>query len=210
MSLIELGVLGFVIGLSGALAPGPTLIATIQSAIRHGWMSGPRVTGGHIIAEFLVLLLFVAGIPFLPEGSPVLIAWIGGIALVIFGLMTLKSADGASLSLSTADSGSRSPVAAGLVTSISNPYFWIWWFSVGSTLLISSFESGIFGLLFFITGHWLSDLSWFTLVSVSVHKSRVLIGDREYQIILLVCGALLIAFGIWFMFSGLSLPFRAG
>jgi threonine/homoserine/homoserine lactone efflux protein len=206
MSLSELLILGFVIGLTGALAPGPTLIATIQASIQSGWMSGPRVTGGHIIAEFLVIILIAAGIPFLPSSSTMYIAGVGGVALIIFGIMTLKSAQGATFQAPKSAALSHSPLAAGLITSISNPYFWIWWFSVGSALLISSLASGLAGLIAFISGHWLSDLSWFTFVSVSVHKSRVFIGDREYRIILLVCGLILIAFGGWFIFSGLSLP----
>jgi threonine/homoserine/homoserine lactone efflux protein len=207
MSLVELTILGFVIGLTGALAPGPTLIATIQSAVRNGWMSGPRVTMGHIVAEFFVVLLIIAGIPFLPSQYTVYIAGFGGAALILFGIMTLKSAKGASFS-SPAAGVSRvdSPVVAGLITSISNPYFWIWWFSVGSALLVSSLTCGIVGLIAFIAGHWLSDLSWFTFVSVSIHKSRVFIEDREYQIILMICGGILISFGLWFIASGLLVP----
>ncbi len=201
MSLVELGILGFVIGLTGALAPGPTLIATIQSAIREGWKSGPRVTCGHILAEFLVVILIAAGIPFLPENSSIFIAIIGGFALIVFGILTIRSARGATLSQASSPVGSRSPFYAGLLTSILNPYFWIWWFSVGSALLLSSLASGLAGLIAFIFGHWLSDLSWFTLVSVSIHKSRVLLGDREYMFILYACGALLVFFGIWFVVS---------
>ncbi len=202
MSLVELGILGFVIGLTGALAPGPTLIATIQSAIREGWKSGPLVTGGHIIAELLVVILIAAGIPFLPEQSSLLIAVAGGIALIIFGALTIRSARGATLSMASTPAGSHSPFVAGLITSISNPYFWIWWFSVGSALLLSSLASGLAGLVAFICGHWLSDLSWFTLVAISVHKSRVLLGDREYMLILYACGVVLVIFGIWFVVSG--------
>jgi threonine/homoserine/homoserine lactone efflux protein len=199
MTLLEIGVLGFVIGFTGALAPGPTLIATIQSTIRDGWMSGPRVTGGHIIAEFIVVVLIAAGIPFLPAGSTAIISWIGGLALIVFGVMTFLSSRDASLLQPAGLSGSRSAVIAGLMTSVSNPYFWIWWFSVGSALLLSSLASGLSGLAAFIIGHWLSDLSWFSLVSVSVHKSRVLISDRGYRFILALCGVLLIAFGCWFI-----------
>ncbi len=205
-TLPELAILGFVIGLTGALTPGPTLIATIQSAVTHGWKSGPVVTGGHILAEFLVVILIAGGISFLPDGSPRIIAAIGGTALVIFGLLTLKSAAASSLSSEQTGIPSRSPLAAGLVTSISNPFFWIWWFSVGSALLMSSLASGTAGLVAFLSGHWLSDLSWFTVVSVSIHRSRSLIRDREYRFILYGCGALLIVFGGWFLCSGFLLP----
>lgn len=205
-SLLEIGILGFVIGLTGALTPGPTLIATIQSSISHGWKSGPYVTGGHILAEFLVVIFIATGISILPGGSSQVIAAIGGTALLIFGIMTLKSAGNTSLEISSTTGSIPSPLVAGIVTSISNPYFWIWWFSVGSALLISSLSSGIAGLVAFIAGHWLSDLGWFTFVSVSVHKSRSLIRDREYRIILYLCGGILILFGGWFLISGFLLP----
>jgi len=205
-SLLEIGILGFVIGLTGALTPGPTLIATIQSSISHGWKSGPYVTGGHILAEFLFVIFIATGISILPGGSPQVIAAIGGTALLIFGIMTLKSAGNTSLEMSSPAGSIPSPLVAGIVTSISNPYFWIWWFSVGSALLISSLSSGIAGLVAFIAGHWLSDLGWFTFVSVSVHKSRSLIRDREYRIILYLCGGILIFFGGWFLISGFLLP----
>lgn len=205
-SLLELGILGFVIGLTGALTPGPTLIATIQSSISHGWKSGPFVTGGHILAEFGVIILIAAGISVLPGGSPQVIAAIGGMALLIFGIMTLKSAGSSSLAPSSSHSHIHSPLVAGIVTSISNPYFWIWWFSVGSALLISSLASGPAGLGAFICGHWLSDLGWFTFVSVSVHRSRSLIRDREYRVILYICGVVLIIFGGWFLISGFQFP----
>ncbi|MFH0966258.1 MAG: LysE family transporter [Methanobacteriota archaeon] len=204
MSILEILVLGFIIGLTGALAPGPTLIATIKSTIQGGWMSGPWITIGHIIAEVLVVVLIVAGIPFLPPGSAIYIAGVGGAALILFGIMTLKIARGENFTISESPPSLDSPVIAGLITSVSNPYFWIWWFSVGSALLLSSLTSGLTGLVAFMTGHWLSDISWFTFVSVCVHKSRVFIGDREYRFILLICGLILIAFGAWFILSGLS------
>lgn len=206
MSIPELAIIGFIIGLTGALAPGPTLIATIQSTMQVGWMSGPRVTGGHIFAEVLVVVLILAGIPFLPSGSAMYIAEVGGAALIVFGIMTLKTVKGATFTTPGSVTRPHSPVIAGMLTSILNPYFWIWWFSVGSALLLSSLTNGPAGLVAFLSGHWLSDLCWFTFVSVSVHKSRVFIGDREYRIILLVCGLILIAFGAWFIFSGFSLP----
>jgi threonine/homoserine/homoserine lactone efflux protein len=205
MSLYELFILGYIIGLTGALAPGPTLIATIQSTIRNGWMSGPRVTGGHILAEILVVILITAGIPYLPSGSAIYVACFGGAALILFGTMTFKSGLGSLRITHEFPSRSESPMVAGLLTSLSNPYFWIWWFSVGSALLISSMVTGITGLIAFMSGHWLSDLSWFSFVSLCIHKSRVFFGDREYRIILLICGIILILFGIWFIISGFSL-----
>jgi len=35
--------MAFVIGLTGALAPGPTLLATVNSLAAEGWRAGPKV-----------------------------------------------------------------------------------------------------------------------------------------------------------------------
>ena len=39
--------LAFAIGLTGALAPGPTLLATVNSSLQEGWKAGPKVAAGH-------------------------------------------------------------------------------------------------------------------------------------------------------------------
>ena len=201
MTLPELALMGFAIGLTGALAPGPTLVATIQSALHYGWSSGPRVTLGHIIAELGVVILIAAGISTLPGSVQPLIAFAGGIALIIFGTLTILEARIAVIDTGSTCEKRAGPIMAGLFTSISNPFFWIWWFSVGGALLLSSFSQGISGLLAFIIGHWSADLVWFSLVSLSIHRSRCVLSKSMYRIILGLCGISLIFFGIWFVFQ---------
>jgi threonine/homoserine/homoserine lactone efflux protein len=203
MALSDLFLLGFFIGLTGAMAPGPTLIATIQNSLHFGWVSGPRVTLGHVIAEFFVVLLIATGISVIPQGTNPLISIFGGIALCIFGYMTITGAREAELNVSEDHKIQSTPEVAGLITSVTNPYFWIWWLSVGSALLISSLSLGISGLVAFITGHWLADLSWFTFVSFGVHRSRKVFKTHTYRLILIICGLLLVAFGLWFAIGGI-------
>ncbi len=198
--------LGFLVGLTGALAPGPTLLATINASIKEGWTAGPRVTLGHIAVETLMMLLMMAGISVVIGEYTLLIAIIGGIALVVFGVMTLKEARTASIDLAGDRAATTRPFLAGVITSISNPYFWIWWFTVGSALLIGAYTGGFVPALAFILGHWSADLGWFTLVSVSVHRGRFIMGEKTYRIILGMCGIFLILFGAYYLSSVLSGP----
>jgi len=69
--------LGFFIGLSGALAPGPTLIATINASVRGGWTMGPKVTLGHMLVELLMVILIVAGISSVMGEYSTIIALVG-------------------------------------------------------------------------------------------------------------------------------------
>ncbi|HON81496.1 MAG TPA: LysE family transporter [Methanoregulaceae archaeon] len=198
--IIEMLALGLLIGLTGALAPGPTLVATINASLKGGWGMGPRVTLGHMAVELLMVVLIVAGISLLIGNYSWLIGGIGGLALVIFGALTVRGARSATLTLSAGAEETVHPVLAGAVTSISNPYFWIWWFTVGSALVIGACRTGGLVLLVaFLAGHWAADLGWFTLVSTSVHRGRFVLAERHYRYVLGFCGLFLIVFGLSYL-----------
>ena len=196
---LELLLLGFLVGLTGALAPGPTLVATINSSLKGGWTMGPRVTLGHILVEIVMVVLIVAGLAIVFKDFSWLIGGIGGIALVVFGIFTIIESRNAEIDLSQSGVSPKDPVLAGIITSISNPYFWLWWFTVGSALLMGAIAGGISGALAFILGHWGADLGWLTLISASVHKGRFFLGVREFRIVLGLCGIFLVIFGGYFI-----------
>lgn len=197
--IIDMLVLGFLIGLTGALAPGPTLVAAINASVKGGWTAGPKITFGHMVVETLIILLVVAGLSVALTGYSVLIAATGGIALMVFGVLTLRGAKDAKIGVSEEERNDRAPVIAGLVTSVSNPYFWIWWLTVGSALLIGAMQGGILVMLAFIAGHWGADLGWYTLVSASIHKGRFFLSVRAYRLVLAACGIFLIGFGLYYL-----------
>jgi len=201
LEIVEMLSLGFLIGLTGALAPGPTLIATIDASLKGGWSMGPRVTLGHIAVELVMVLLIVAGVSIIFGEYTWLIAGIGGLALILFGILTLREARTATIDLSAEQARPAQPFLAGIITSISNPYFWIWWFTVGSALLIGAYEGGIVLAVAFIIGHWAADLGWFTLISVSIHRGRFILEERQYHCLLGLCGVFLILFGVYYLSS---------
>lgn len=196
--------LGFVIGLTGALAPGPTLVATINSSLAGGWSMGPRVTLGHAFVELLMVIIIITGLCVAVSAFQGIIAAVGGIALVVFGVLTVIEARTASLSFSQTPSASPRPFLAGVLTSISNPYFWIWWLTVGSALLIGAYQGGLILAVAFILGHWGADLAWLTLVSASIHRGRFVLSDSSYRWILGLCGFFLMGFGLYYLVTLLS------
>jgi threonine/homoserine/homoserine lactone efflux protein len=201
LEIVEMLSLGFLIGLTGALAPGPTLIATINASLKGGWSMGPRVTLGHMAVELVMVLLIVAGVSIIFGEYTWLVAGVGGLALILFGILTLRDARTATIDISAEQTRSAQPFLAGVITSISNPYFWIWWFTVGSALLIGAYEGGIVLAVAFIIGHWAADLGWFTLISVSIHRGRFILEERQYHWLLGFCGAFLILFGVYYLSS---------
>jgi threonine/homoserine/homoserine lactone efflux protein len=196
--LFQMVLLGFVIGLTGALAPGPTLVATINASIAGDWTTGLKVSLGHAIVELFLVILILLGLATVALPYTTVIAGIGGIALVIFGILTIKGSRKATLRTSEVQTIAN-PYMAGLVTSAANPYFWIWWLSIGSAMVIAGLEGGLALAGAFMVGHWTADIAWYTLVSTGVSKGKTLFSDTVYQKIMGLCGIFLIVFGVYYL-----------
>jgi threonine/homoserine/homoserine lactone efflux protein len=205
--IISTLVLAFLIGLTGALAPGPTLVATINASLAGDWTTGIRVSLGHIAIEIAIFFLIILGLASIASPYTTAIAVIGGIALIIFGIMTIAGSRTASISAAQ-DQTTANPYMAGLLTSAANPYFWIWWLSVGSALLISSLEGGLLLASVFMLGHWSADVGWYTFISTGVSKGKTILPDSAYRRIMAACGVFLLLFGLSYLAGALvPLPF---
>jgi len=196
--IFQMMFLGFVIGLTGALAPGPTLVATINASIAGDWTTGLKVSLGHVIVELFLVILILLGLATVALPYTSAIAGIGGIALVAFGVLMIAGSRKATMSSSPVQTVAN-PYMAGLVTSAANPYFWIWWLSIGGAMVIAGLEGGLVLAGAFMLGHWTADTVWYTLVSTGVSKGRTIFSDTAYQKIMLLCGIFLILFGVYYL-----------
>jgi threonine/homoserine/homoserine lactone efflux protein len=99
------------------------------------------------------------------------------------------------------------PAIGGVLISMSNPYWWIWWITVGSALMLR-FQLSLTrwpSLTAFFLGHEAGDLAWYLAVSSLVYWGRRRIAGGLYRGILLACGILIIGFGLYL---GISLYLR--
>ena len=113
-TLQEMLLVAFAIGLTGALTPGPTLVATIRASVEHGWYAGPVITAGHCLVEFVVFVLILVGLITVAGQYSWLIAAFGGFALVIFGIMTILGSRTMSISGTPTDGVDRRSPPGGL------------------------------------------------------------------------------------------------
>ena len=89
---------------------------------------------------------------------------------------------------------------AGAITTLANPYFFMWWVSIGAVLILSFSSYGFIGFLLFAIVHWLCDFFYNTLVSFTVFKSKRFWNSKVHGIVFGGSGLLLITFGIWFIY----------
>ena len=208
-SLGAIFVSSFVVGLSGALMPGPVLTLTVAESARGGWVSGPLVAFGHGVLELLLLVAVMLGLgAFLTSGASVTaFGLIGGATLILMGALTVRGAFGSKgVSFDSMSASPRSSAHAtalkGALTSVSNPYWVIWWATIGLGYLAVAGRLGFYGVAAFYCGHVLSDVLWYTAVGVMVSSGKKALGGRAYVALLAICGLFLVFFGGYFMIKG--------
>lgn len=206
----------FVIGLSGAMMPGPLLTACIGYAAERGFLAGgPLLVLGHALLELALVVLVLAGIGPLLSRPRVgaAIGFVGGAVLLWMG-QGMTTAALAGLSLAPGEPGGRaallaSPVLAGAVISLANPYWSLWWATIGLKYVALSRESATAGVAAFYCGHQLSDAAWYFLVAGAVALGRKAIPDAAYRWLIGVCGLMLVAFAACFILGAIRTLARA-
>lgn len=192
----------FIIGLSGAVMPGPVLAGTVTHAARQGVLAGPLVVLGHAILEAALLLALVAGLgPILTRPTVGgLVGGVGAVILLWLALGMFKALPSLRLDLQQGRQGAAGPVRDGLLLSLANPYWSLWWATVGLSLVAMSLDSplGWWGLAVFYVGHISADLVWYLFVSLVVAKGRRFINDLAYRVLVGVCAACMLFFGGYF------------
>jgi threonine/homoserine/homoserine lactone efflux protein len=97
----------------------------------------------------------------------------------------------------------------GIIASISNPYWTLWWASIGLGYLVAAMKLGLGGAVIFFLGHITADFAWYSIVSLGVSRGKALIKDKTYQMIIRMCGVFLLGFGVWFLIAAKGYLARA-
>ena len=201
----------FVIGLSGAMMPGPMFVAVVGQSPRRGVWTGPVVVLGHGTLESVLVAAIILGLAEFLKNTTVLmvIAVAGGAMLLWMGIDMLRSSGRLTLFSGEGQSNAGGlvnvhPFWAGILTSLSNPYWILWWATIGLGYLIISRQLGLSGLLAFLVGHVMADLVWYTVVGVIVSGGKRWLSDRLYRGIIRVCAVTLVFFAVYFGWHGLN------
>jgi threonine/homoserine/homoserine lactone efflux protein len=193
----------FIIALSGAMMPGTLLTVTISESSRRGSSVGPLLILGHAILELALLVALVFGLAplFGNRWFFIGISIVGGIILLWMATGMIRSLPTLTLFSEVSRRGQGNLVLTGILMSMANPYWIIWWATIGVKYIAQSKQSGFLGISFFFAGHILADLSWYTFISTTIGKGRRFFSNRIYKGLIGVCAAALVFFGCYFLFS---------
>ncbi|MEW6673802.1 MAG: LysE family transporter [Thermodesulfobacteriota bacterium] len=208
----------FLVALTGAMAPGPLLTYTIIQSIktsRRGYLTGIWVIIGHAALEMGIIIFLLLGFSFIFKKIMVVraIGTVGGIILAWFGVGIIRNVYTGNLSTcwlqGPEQAGSEpagikrkgldNPVLGGVLVSMSNPYWWVWWATIGFAFMIRfdvSFQKWP-RLIAFFAGHEAGDLLWYLIVSVLAFFGVRNLNRKIYCGILVCCGIFMILFGLY-------------
>ena len=207
MSLLFFLIEVVVISLSGVMAPGPVTAAAIGMGTRSRY-AGPLIAVGHGVVEFPLMILIVLGVGRILKlpTAQIVISLAGGIFLLIMAIQMLKSLRSAEKQQGKVTKSA--PVLAGIILSAGNPYFLVWWATVGLALATTATGIGTWAFVVFAIVHWLCDLIWLSALSWASFKGSVLLGPRGMRIVLMICSAALFVFGLIFIYNAANILFK--
>jgi threonine/homoserine/homoserine lactone efflux protein len=207
--MFSLGVVfltSFVLALSGAMMPGPLLTATIGESARRGALTGPMLILGHALLELVLLLALLFGLaPLLNQNEVFAAIALAGAGILVWmaaGMLRSLPTVAINWDLRRADPGPL--LSKGILLSLSNPYWSVWWATIGLGYLTSCRALGTAGIAAFFLGHISGDFAWYSLISSLIAKGRHFLSNRIYRGLIGACALFLACFACFFAYMGVK------
>lgn len=224
MNILEFAGEVILLSTSGVLSPGPLFLTNLIYGSRQGAHAGIKIAYGHTIVELPLIIILALGlskISSLDLGSNEdlkIIGLIGGASITLFSLLQVRSlmkrkivggVDTISnknyfFKINIKRSG---PIILGIVFSALNPFFLIWWSTVGLKLITDSiFLFGVvLGILFTFFFHIWMDYVWLTITSYMISKGILILKAKFYIVLLSVLTIVLALYGLYLIMVNIVL-----
>jgi len=189
-----------IISVSGVMSPGPLFTANIMHGLKEGTQSGLKIAAGHTVIELPLIILLAVGVISLeaiPEFKTTIVL-LGAIGL--FGFAGLQIKNVLTKKIQTGVQVKHGAFLTGVLFSALNPFFIIWWFTIGFKLISDSIEIWSYwgiGILFGV--HIWMDFVWLGFVAFSASKAGNILSNQNYRILMIALSGVLIYFGISFV-----------
>lgn len=191
-----------IISFSGVMMPGLMFAAAIAKSLKSPW-AGAQLALGHAVIEIpIILLIYFGFLRFsLNNMAQLALNLLGGSMIIALGIFMYRArtevvARGKDIPHNT--------FITGIITTGINPYFLLWWTSLGSMLVLRFLAFGMTGLMVLIIVHWSCDVAWLSFVSNLVYRTHALWSIKLQERIFSASSLVLVGFGVWYMVSGLQ------
>ena len=198
--IFDFAIAVIVISASGVMAPGPLFAANIVYGVKESTKAGLKMATGHTVVELPLVILLGMGV-FSLENFPefrVIVSILGAITLFVFaGLQVKTILQNKNLQNTSQKHGA---FIAGITLSALNPFFIMWWLTIGFKLISDAIIIWAFyGIIVMFALHIWMDFAWLGGIAFLAKKSTKIISNKNYKIMMLVLSGSLVYFGITFL-----------
>ena len=216
MSPIEFSLQVILVSTSGVLSPGPLFFINILYGSKYGSFVGLKIASGHAIVEFPLIIALSYGLYsfsytlYVSDVIFKVIGLIGGIFLLLFSILQiisiLKDKSSNSQTITNLKFNIKSPILAGTIFTILNPFFLVWWLTIGSKLISDAvINFGIVeGISIIFLSHIWMDYFWLWFTSFMINKGKYIIKEKVYRIFIFAISVILGIYGFYLLFMSLT------
>lgn len=161
---------------------------------------------GHTVIELgLVGCMLIGLAPILVKPEVfITISLIGSVILLWFGISMYRNLPKLRLVVEAQKGRKKNLFLAGALLSLFNPFWLLWWTTIGLGYILQAMHFGLPGVAIFFVGHALADLGWYALLSFGICRGRHVLKDSYYRVVVGCCATFLLATSGWFFYSGIQ------
>jgi threonine/homoserine/homoserine lactone efflux protein len=192
----------FILGGSAAISPGPLNALVISESLKKGSKAGIKIALAPIITDAPIIL---GSYWFINNFTSVeillnILSVLGGLFLIYLGIKDVKVKSG-----EMNESASEiSSLKKGIFTNLLSPNPYIFWLTIGAPLLISALNLSILTALLFLLIFYLLLVGFKVLLALFTERVKTFFVSKSFQYVIRSLGIVLIGFGIYLIYQGLS------
>ncbi|MBP8637669.1 MAG: LysE family transporter [Dictyoglomi bacterium] len=202
MEIITLFFTSFLVGFSGASTPGPLMTLVLAQSSIGGWKKSLEIISGHAILEGILLILLLFGLQPVLEHPVFLRSFtlLGSVFLIYMGITLFISILNNRIEIKNSDPVKIPLTLAGALTSLGNPYWLLWWITIGVSFITQAKSLLLPGILSFYTGHILADYTWYIFIGILGQGLSLPFWGKVYRYVLYFSSLFLFGFGLYFIY----------
>jgi threonine/homoserine/homoserine lactone efflux protein len=223
MNILEFAGEVILLSASGVLSPGPLFFTNLIYGSRQGTHAGIKIAYGHTIVELPLITILALGLSkfssldLTSNGNLKIIGLLGGVSIALFSLMQIHSVIKRKVVTASIDTSNNNhffkinskrngPLILGIVFSALNPFFLIWWFTVGLKLISDSILlfGIVLGVMFTFFFHIWMDYAWLTVTSYMISKGISILKAKFYNTLLFILSIVLALYGLYLIISNMA------
>lgn len=192
---------GIVLGFTAGISPGPMLGLVINQTLKHGWRAGSVTALAPLLSDTPIIILMVFVLGHLPQFMLHVLSLLGGAFVMYLGIETMRGVK----SQAAIDKEIRPGrvLLPAVATNFMNPHPYLFWATVGGTLLLQSFATaGIAASIAFVGSMYTLLVGTKLGIVFLVSRSQGWLKGRSYHAMLIGSGLLLSGLGLLLVWEG--------